>query len=288
MEAVEIVKNQGNGTLEAINKVQTAICDAGGISKDNQAPREAGGFAFRGVDDLYNYLGPQVASFGLVLKSFKVTKHTVNFVASKKGQKLHWVVVIKWTFGCTHDDSTAKYVTVGEAMDAGDKGLNKAITSAFKNLIFPLFIIPVETKQDSEHEKHELGTANMKLKDHKGWENAEKILLKSPHFKTFNMSLEEIKAKPHDSWNSFWKLWSTHVEKQKKQATQIQEPVAAPTGAVTQVQTIQEHANYDDLTKFLKDYNLTDRMNNEHKGWDVRPIQDYEQVKNDAWKLSQH
>lgn len=287
MEAAAIVQSPvTNGTMEAINKIQSAICQAGGISKDKTAPAKAGGFAFRGVDDLYNYLGPQVASFGLVMKSFKVTDHKVNFVNSKNGQKLHWVVVVKWTFGCTQDDSKAKYVTVGEAMDVGDKGLNKAITSAFKNLVFPLFVIPVQTNQDSESDHHDLGTANLKFKDHNNWTNLQKMLAASPYLKSFDMTIEKIQELPHNSWNKFWKRWTQHIEKQKKLASRVEQPAEKNNGISNE--SIKDHPNYNDLVKFLKDYKITDTMQKEHAGWQNAAITEYESIKNKAWKLSQH
>jgi hypothetical protein len=48
------------------------------------------------------------------------------------------------------DGSSIEVVTVGEAMDSGDKSCNKAMSTAQKYAIFQVFAIPTEELKDSD------------------------------------------------------------------------------------------------------------------------------------------
>ncbi len=54
------------------------------------------------------------------------------------------------------DGSSVEVVTVGEAMDAGDKSSNKAMSAALKYALLQVFCIPTEEPIDTENETHEV------------------------------------------------------------------------------------------------------------------------------------
>ena len=63
------------------------------------------------------------------------------------------------------DGSFIETILKGEAMDTGDKAINKAMAIAYKYLCFQLFCIPVEDMTDPDSESPELGAEKQKKDD---------------------------------------------------------------------------------------------------------------------------
>jgi hypothetical protein len=57
------------------------------------------------------------------------------------------------------DGSKHTVVTVGEAMDSGDKASNKAMSAAYKYAAFQTFCIPTEGDNDADSTTHEVAAA---------------------------------------------------------------------------------------------------------------------------------
>lgn len=124
-----------------------------GISKDRENRQQ--GFAFRGIDQVYNALAPMLAKHGLVILP-RITERTVTERVTPKGAVLFYVVVkAEFDFVATEDGSKHTVVTYGEAMDSGDKATNKAMSIAYKYAAFQTFCIPTEqTAVDPDSEVH--------------------------------------------------------------------------------------------------------------------------------------
>ena len=65
------------------------------------------------------------------------------------GLIIYTVATIKFTF-YTEDGSNIVVKVVGEAMDSGDKGMNKAMSIAYKYALFQVFCIPTENDPDKD------------------------------------------------------------------------------------------------------------------------------------------
>jgi len=110
-------------------------------------------YQFRGIDDVYNALGPILARHGLVVIP-QVTGREITERQSQKGGALfHVVMDVTYRFVSAGDGTEASVPVVGEAMDRGDKAINKAMSAAYKLAAFQVFCIPV-AGQDSEAESH--------------------------------------------------------------------------------------------------------------------------------------
>jgi hypothetical protein len=139
-----------------IHQAMTAVMrDVGAIGKNRKADPKMGGYAFRGIDDLYNALHDKLAAHGVffvpeVLDTVESTYETGG------GTTMRLVrVTVRYRFhGPSGDHIEA--TTVGEAADTGDKAANKAMTAALKYLLFQVFCIPVEGNEDADAEHHEL------------------------------------------------------------------------------------------------------------------------------------
>ena len=75
---------------------------------------------------------------------------------SKGGLLIYSVVKVKYRF-YTDDGSSVEAVVIGEAMDSGDKSMNKAMSAAFKQACVQTFCIPTEEMHDSEEDSPEVG-----------------------------------------------------------------------------------------------------------------------------------
>lgn len=117
-----------------------------GISKSQRNNQQGGGYNFRGIDDVYNAVGPIIAKHGLVILTRCLSRDVVERV-SGKGTALFYVTVhAEFDFVSGDDGSKHTVSMFGEAMDSGDKATNKAISAAFKYALFQAFCIPTEAQ----------------------------------------------------------------------------------------------------------------------------------------------
>ena len=137
--------------IKAINSITAALASQG-ISKDQKNTFDK--YQFRGIDDVYNSLAPLLAEHGLaVVPDIKNVNFEVKTTSGGKPTQ-HCHVVVSYAL-YADDGSTVTACVAGEAMDRGDKSLNKAMSSAYKTWAFQQFCIPTEgTGKDSEEESH--------------------------------------------------------------------------------------------------------------------------------------
>lgn len=154
-DLVESEISRATNVIEAISNV-TAELSITGIGKNQK--NNFDNYKFRGIDDLYNHMSPVLAKHGLVILP-NVEKSTRTTVNTKKGGS-QFMVEIDVRYKIYHKLDIDFYIPClvsGEGIDRGDKAINKAMTSAYKNLCFQMFCIPiVGKKQDSEFESPEI------------------------------------------------------------------------------------------------------------------------------------
>ncbi len=137
---------------EAINQVSLAMSREG-ITKARK--NEQQGYAFRGIDDMYNALSIPLASIGLcIIPRFR--NRTLTERTTQKGSILFYVTVEGEFDLVGPDGSKHTAVAFGEAMDSADKATNKAMSAAFKYMCMQLFCIPTEGDNDADASTHEL------------------------------------------------------------------------------------------------------------------------------------
>ena len=113
-----------------------------GISKDRKNAQQ--GYAFRGIDDVYNVLAPILAAHNIVIVPNIVNHSQTERVTARGGNLIFSKVTMKYTVVSAVDGSSTEASTVGEAMDAADKSSNKAMSAAYKYMAYQLFCIPTE------------------------------------------------------------------------------------------------------------------------------------------------
>jgi len=125
-----------------------------GISKDSK--NQSQGYAFRGIDAVYGALSPLLSKHGLCILP-RVTDRQVIERQNRQGTALFYVTLtVEFDFVAAEDASKHTVVTVGEAMDSGDKASNKAMSAAYKYAAFQTFCIPTEGDNDADSQTHEV------------------------------------------------------------------------------------------------------------------------------------
>jgi len=128
-----------------------------GISKDSK--NQSQGYAFRGIDAVYGALSPLLAKHGLCILP-RVKDRQVIERQNRQGTALFYVTLtVEFDFVASEDGSKHTVVTVGEAMDSGDKASNKAMSAAYKYAAFQAFCIPTEGDNDADSTTHEVVAA---------------------------------------------------------------------------------------------------------------------------------
>jgi len=124
------------------------MSEVGSIEKSRTNKQQ--GYAFRGIDDIYAALQSILSSNGVFFAT-EVLEQVREERASKGGGALIYTI-LKVKFRVTASDGSAvDIITVGEAMDSGDKSANKAMSAALKYAALQLFFIPTEGDNDTEN-----------------------------------------------------------------------------------------------------------------------------------------
>lgn len=173
----------------AISGVASALAEQG-ISKERKQGSQVT-YAFRGIDDIYNALAPQLVKHKLLILP-RYTERTSVERTSKNGGALFYITVRgDFDFVSTEDGSVHTVTTYGEAMDSGDKATNKAMSIAFKYAAFQAFCIPTEeTAIDADAEMHQVAP-----------QDAEAALKEFGDKASLSQSLDELQAAYKEVWS---------------------------------------------------------------------------------------
>ena len=138
---------------QAINAVQKEMAKQG-IAKGSKNAQQ--GYAFRGIDSVYNALAPMLAAHDLVILPRMVAREVVERQTQRGGALFYVTVEAEFDFVSAEDGSKHTVRTFGEAMDSADKATNKAMSAAYKYAAFQAFCIPTEGDNDADATTHEV------------------------------------------------------------------------------------------------------------------------------------
>jgi hypothetical protein len=119
-----------------------------GIGKSRSNAQQ--GYKFRGIDDVFNALAPNLAKHWLVIVPRILSRECTERQTQKGGVLFSVVVEAEFDFCSALDGSKHTARTYGEAMDSGDKATNKAMSAAYKYAAFQTFCIPTEGDNDAD------------------------------------------------------------------------------------------------------------------------------------------
>lgn len=177
MAAEKIAKKKN--IYAAINAVMR---DIGSIRKDET--NDFDHYKFRGIDAVYNAIQPALVKNGVFIVPDLQDINQEERTSGNNKTMIYTTVKVRFTL-YAEDGTSISGVFPGEAMDRSDKSTNKAMTAAYKYMIFELFTIPTEDNQDADKESPEAG----KKKTSVGRERAREKLL--AYFKEKNIKKDE-------------------------------------------------------------------------------------------------
>jgi hypothetical protein len=119
-----------------------------GIGKSRSNAQQ--GYKFRGIDDVFNALAPNLAKHWRVIVPRILSRECTERQTQKGGVLFSVVVEAEFDFCSALDGSKHTARTYGEAMDSGDKATNKAMSAAYKYAAFQTFCIPTEGDNDAD------------------------------------------------------------------------------------------------------------------------------------------
>lgn len=134
-----------------------AMQDMPHIGKERTAEAGKYSYQFRGIDDVYNYVGPVLARHGIVLLS-EVLKHEVSERVDKATGRVTMFVtdLVRWAFTAS-DGSQCFAEFPGVGMDTSDKAANKAMSVSLREACIKTFMIPIAGSVDPEQDDIPLG-----------------------------------------------------------------------------------------------------------------------------------
>lgn len=100
-------------------------------------------YTYRSIDDVTARLAPLLAKHGLCTLPRLLRRHAESCCGDGGEELLRVVVLAAFDLVSSRDGSRHTVRAGGEALDAGDKGTAKAMSSAFKYAMIQTFCIPV-------------------------------------------------------------------------------------------------------------------------------------------------
>jgi hypothetical protein len=114
------------------------------IEKGRRAEPSAGGYLFRGIDDVYAALHDLFGEVGLVLLP-RVIEREREQRPRASGNGVNYVCHLHVEFRFLAADGTSETASAwGEGADTGDKATGKAHSQAIKSALLAVFLIPTE------------------------------------------------------------------------------------------------------------------------------------------------
>lgn len=127
------------------------MADVGSIGKNKKNAQQ--GFAYRGIDDVYNSIHPLFAQHGVVCLPQVLERAREERVSGAGKPITHTIVRVRYLF-VARDGSSVEVIVDGEGMDSADKSTSKALAIAHKYALFQVLMIPTEEIVDPDSETH--------------------------------------------------------------------------------------------------------------------------------------
>lgn len=133
----------------AVKEIAASLGELG-IQKSRRNQQQ--GYAFRGIDQVYEALSPLLAKNGVVIVPRVLSRECNERPTRGGGVQYNVVLHCEFDVVAVEDGSLLTVATFGEAIDSADKATNKALSAAYKYVCFTLFCIPVEGTPDADAE----------------------------------------------------------------------------------------------------------------------------------------
>ena len=146
----------------AIHKIHQAVTKYDipktGNTKSNKTNTNFKDYAYRTVEDIYNFISPLLAENNIICLPNVLSSEVEQMVDQYKKISYRTSVTIQYTFQHIEDGSSVTVTSIGEATDSA-KSSSKASTDAAKTALTQMFIIPSKGCDPEDHYHHEYSQA---------------------------------------------------------------------------------------------------------------------------------
>lgn len=139
---------QQNGHGQIYGLMAQVLSEVGAVGKGRL--NETQGYRFRGIDDVYEAVHPLFAKHGIFTLPRVLAEDTTERTTDR-GTILRFVKLTMAYDFFAPDGSHVTAEVVGEAMDAGDKASNKAMSAAQKYALIQTLCIPTGNTPDADY-----------------------------------------------------------------------------------------------------------------------------------------
>jgi hypothetical protein len=180
------------------------IKEVGAVPRDTHNPMQ--NYDYRSLDKIYEAVNPVFAEHGVFCVPV-VLEMTREEHDSSTGKKLlYTILTVEFTF-FADDGSYFKTITVGEAMDLGDKSANKAMSAAHKYALTQVLCLKPGEGADTESESHEVKGKTTKPQSTKPYKKKQKDT--DPVDTPACPCCGEVKSvRPENAVDGGWFCWS--------------------------------------------------------------------------------
>ena len=126
--------------------------DVKAVSKSERNAQQ--GFQFRGIDGTLNAVGPALRKHGVIVAPEVLSVERGDVLVGQKQTRMgHVLVTVRYRWFGPEGDCIES-VTIGEAMDSGDKAASKAMSVAFRTAMLQTLALPTD-EPDPDHDVYE-------------------------------------------------------------------------------------------------------------------------------------
>lgn len=143
---------------EIYAKMAEMVGRIGVIHKD-RTPETGARFNYRGIEDVYAAVNPIMAELGIFVTPEVLSEVRSERISNQGKTTGYTRLTVRYTFYAS-DGSSVSCVTMGEAMDSGDKATPKALSVAQKYAFFQTFVIPTYELADGDQNADPLPPAS--------------------------------------------------------------------------------------------------------------------------------
>ncbi len=136
----------------AIHAALAAVmADVQGVAKKDRNKQQ--GFDFRGIDAVLNAVGPALRTHQVVVLPEMLDRVEEQYASKHGAAMTRTVVTVRYAFSAV-DGSSVSVVVPGEASDAGDKAVSKAMSVALRTALIQTLALPTD-EPDPDSSVHE-------------------------------------------------------------------------------------------------------------------------------------
>jgi len=136
---------------QAVELMSAVMNDVRALGKGDRNKDQ--GFMFRGIDSVMNAVGPALRDQGIVVQSQVLGIERDSYTTKSGTVMSRAVVTVEYRFTAP-DDSYVAAQSYGEAADAGDKCVSKAMSVAYRTVIIQTLCLPTN-EADPDETSHE-------------------------------------------------------------------------------------------------------------------------------------